>query len=130
MQKTEAITGAAAANMKFQQLAQVSERMVWYLRTYIWAEEIENLEETISVKYPINWFEHLKCQIYNWFPEWFIYRLKDKFPVKYTTLSKTCVLETVAKYPTFDYVSLPEDKYGPYRIQTMSHSTAPIERDD
>jgi len=129
VQKTEAITGAATANIKFKRLAQVSEQMVWYLRTYIWAEEIEDLEETISLKYPINWFEHLKCQIYNCFPEWFIDGLKDKFPVKYTTLSKNCRLKTVAKYPEFDYVPLPEDKYGPCRLQTMNWSSE-VQKDE
>lgn len=136
VQKTEAITGAAAANMKFHQLAQVSDRMVWYLRTYIWAEEIEDLSETISIKYPLNFTEYVKCEFYkSLLRDWnctdsLVRWLKSRFPVKYTTLSKECVLESVAKYPTFDYVPLPEDKFGPYRIQTMNHSTAPIERDD
>lgn len=136
VQKTEAITGAAAANMKFNQLAQVSDRMVWYLRTYIWAEEIEDLSETISIKYPLNFKEYVKCVIYksllrDWnYTDSLVSWLKSKCPVKYTTLSKECRLKTVAKYPTFDYMPLPEDKYGPYRIQTMNHSTAPIERDD
>lgn len=136
VQKTEAITGAAAANMKFQLLAQVSDRMVWFLRTYIWAEDIEDLSETISIKYPLNFKECVKCEFYksllrDWnYTDSLVSWLKLKFPVKYTVLSKECRLETVAKYPTFDYVPLPEEKYGPYRIQTMNHSTAPLKRDD
>lgn len=136
VRKTEAITGTAAANMKFQRMAQMSDRMVWILRTYIWAEEIEDLSETISIKYPLNFKEYVKCEFYNsllrdWnYTNSLVHWLKSRSPVKYTTISKECVLETVAKYPTFDYVPLPEDKYGPYRIQTVKYSTAPIKRDD
>lgn len=130
----QSISGFARSRLHFQQMAQTSDRMIWTLCTNIWAEEIEDLEKTISIKYPMNFIEYVKCVFYeslvrDWnYTDSLVRWLRDRFPVKHTTISKMCRLKTVAKYPEFDYVPLPEDKYGSYRLQTMDWSGA-VERD-
>lgn len=104
----------------------VGQQTVLSVERLVWAEGIENLEETISIKHPKNMTEHLKCVFYkslvkDWnHTESLVAWLRDKFPVQYTTISKTCTLKTRVKYPGFKYKPLPEYKFGPHVFETVS----------
>lgn len=127
---SQSISGLARSRLHFQQMTQTFDSMIWTLRTNIWAEEIEDLEKTISIRHPKNFIEYVKCVFYeslvrDWnYTDFMVRWLKGKFPVKYITISKTCRLKTVAKYPQFNYEPLPDKKFGPYRLYTMDQSGA------
>ena len=117
-------------------ISMVGQQAFLSVERVVWAEEIENLEETLSIKYPENTAECLKEMFYkslirDWnHTESLVAWLRDKFPVQYTTISKKCILKTRAKYPGFNYKPLPEYKFGSHIIETVSEMALETARED
>jgi hypothetical protein len=73
------------------------------LRTFVWAEKLEDILIPVRFDFPKNWWEHLKKRL--------------GFSFRKKTLEKVINLQRYAKYP--DYRPLPPEVYGDMKIHEL-----------
>jgi len=83
------------------------EALVYHIKTYILAEEVDNRSKVIRFTYnfPSNWWQHFRAQV---FPRW----LLKRFPIKLTEYTKVKRV-TFRKYATYPKANIVfPDKVG------------------
>lgn len=87
------LDGHAMANLSIKRIADtMTDHFAYHLRTYILGEKCHEAEQTVTFRYPKNWWEHLK---YSHSPKWFT----RKFPVGWKHEKKTVKFEKVVCFP-------------------------------
>jgi hypothetical protein len=67
------------------------------LSSYVMAEEVDKRTKDVAFEYPKNWIEMFKEQH---FSDW----LKERFPVKYKTITRKVTFRKMATYPKLNRV--------------------------
>ena len=77
-----------------------AEHLVLEMRSAVWAEKIQDETAVLEVRYPRNWWQHLK---HRWFPHWALRR----WPVQETVVRREHKFTCKALLPDFKYEAPP-----------------------